>query len=149
MAFSGSGNGAATANLGNAGKILSVEVVNGGSGYTGPTLTFDPPAQQSFTGGSTIVDTTTNTINIDNHTFETGDEMTYDATTLDATAVAIGGLTSGTTYYAIYVDANNIKVASSLSNANAGTAESLTSAGSGSQFFQGCLLYTSDAADDP
>ena len=137
VAFSGSGNGAATANLGNAGKILSVDVVNGGSGYTGPTLTFDAPPQQSFTGGSTVVDTTANSINIDNHTFETGDEMTYDATTLDATAVAVGGLTSGTTYYAIYVDANNIKVASSLSNANAGTAESLTSAGSGSQFFQG------------
>ena len=77
MAFSGSGNGSATANLGNAGKILSVEVVNGGTGYVGPTLTFDAPSQQSFTGGSTIVDTTANTINIDNHTFETGDEMTY------------------------------------------------------------------------
>ena len=63
--------------------------------------------------------------------------MTYDATTLDAGATAIGGLTTATTYYAIRVDDNNIKVASSASNANNGTALTLSSTGSGSMFFQG------------
>ena len=49
--------------------------------------------------------------------------MTFDASTLDATAVAPTGLTDGSTYYAIRVDKDLIKVASSLSNANAGTAD--------------------------
>ena len=64
--------------------------------------------------------------------------MTFDASTLDATAVAPTGLTDGSTYYAIRVDKDLIKeVASSLSNANAGTAENITAAGTGQAFFQG------------
>jgi len=140
VAFSGSGGGAATVSLGNAGKILSVDVVSGGADYAGPTITFDPPSQQSFSASSTTVITsgsTANQITVSDHTFETGDVMTYDATTLDATATAIGGLTSGNTYYAIYIDKDTIKVAASLSDANAGTAVTLSSSGSGSMFFLG------------
>ena len=86
---------------------------------------------------STTVDTTTNEITIASHPFLTGDQISYDATTLDAGATAIGGLTTGSTYYAIYVDASTIKVASSQGNANAGTALSLSGTGAGSQFFIG------------
>jgi hypothetical protein len=43
--------------------------------------------------------------------------------------VAIGGLTTGTTYYIIPVDANTIKLASSSANAQAGTGITLTSSG--------------------
>ena len=46
-------------------------------------------------------------------------------------------MTTGSTYYAIYVDASTIKVASSQGNANAGTALSLSGTGAGSQFFIG------------
>ena len=42
-----------------------------------------------------------------------------------------------TTYYAIRVDSNTIKVASSQANANAGTALSLSGTPSGFQFFIG------------
>ena len=89
---------------------------------------------------STTVSTsgaTANQITISDHTFETGDVMTYDATTLDATATAVGGLTSGNTYYAIYIDKDTIKAAASLSDANAGTAVTLSSSGNGSMFFLG------------
>ena len=63
--------------------------------------------------------------------------MTYDAQTLDASATAIGGLTHNSTYYAIFVDSNTIKVASSQGNANSGTEIPLTGVGSLSQFFIG------------
>ena len=59
----------------------------------------------------------------------------YDATTLDAAATVVGGLTSGTSYFAIRVDKDKIKLASSLANANAGNALSLSSEGTLSQFF--------------
>ena len=51
-----------------------------------------------------------------------GCKQDYDATTLDAGATAVGGLTTGTTYYAIRVDKDNLlKLASSEANANAGS----------------------------
>ena len=136
VAFS-SGTGSGTCVLGNGSKVVGVEVIAGGSGFVAPTAAFDAPPQQSFTASGTNVSTTANTITISNHTFETGWQMTYDATTLDGQAVAIGGLTTATTYYAIRVDANTIKVATNLTNANNGTAISLTSVGSGTQLFQG------------
>ena len=123
--------------------IQSISIINGGTGYTSGTITVtvDDPPQNTFVAdevlnGVATVDTTANTIKIDNHYFETGYQMTYDITTLDATATAIGGLSAGT-YYAIKVDENTIKVASSQSNANAGTALSLSSGGTGTQLFQG------------
>lgn len=54
------------------------------------------------------------------HGFETGTPIIYKSL-----AVA-GGLTDKTNYYAIRVDGNNFKVASSLSNAIAGTAIDIT-----------------------
>ena len=61
----------------------------------------------------------------------------YDATTLDAAATVVTGLTTGTTYYAIRVDKDKIKLAASLSDANAGNAISLSGEGTLSQFFIG------------
>ena len=57
--------------------------------------------------------------------FETGDALIYTSG-----GTEIGGLTSGTTYYAIRVDGNLIKLATSASNATAGTAIDLTAVGS-------------------
>ena len=123
--------------------IQSISIINGGTGYTSGTITVtvDDPPQNTFVAdevlnGVATVDTTANTIKIDNHYFETGYQMTYDITTLDASATAIGGLSAGT-YYAIKVDSNTIQVASSLSNANNGTALSLSAGGTGTQFFIG------------
>ena len=137
VALSGSGGGTVTAALANGSKVAEIEILAGGTGYAGPTFTADAPPQQSFSASATTVDLVANTITINNHTFETGDQMTYDAQTLDASATAIGGLTHNSTYYAIFVDSNTIKVASSQGNANSGNELSLTGVGSLSQFFIG------------
>jgi hypothetical protein len=72
------------------------------------------------------VDPTTDKIFIDNHGFDTGRGVTpFTMNTMPA------GLTSGTKVYAIVVDADSIKVASSIANALAGTAIDITTAGSG------------------
>ena len=140
-------DGDATATLGQAGVLQNITIQTGGTGYSTISATVAAPQQNQFTGDANytdaanaqqpVVDTTTDTIYVPNHSFETGMEMTYDATTLDATAVAVGGLTTATTYYAIRVDKDLIKVATSLSNANAGTAQALSGTPSGQQFFQG------------
>jgi hypothetical protein len=148
VTLSGTGGGAATTTLGQAAIINSLDIQSGGTGYAGPTAVVDLPAQQTFTGGGTyteigtgtvfpIVDTTANTIYIENHAFETGMQADYDATTLDPAATVVGGLTSGTSYFAIRVDKDKIKLASSLANANAGNALSLSSEGTLAQFFIG------------
>ena len=147
VTIAGVGGGAASTVLGQAGVLNFVDIQTGGSGYSGPTGIVDLPAQQTFVGGTTytdvdgntlnVVDTTANTIRIENHAFETGMQADYDATTLDATATAVGGLTTGTTYYAIRVDKDKIQLASSVANANNGTALPLSSEGALSQFFVG------------
>lgn len=75
---------------------------------------------------SSVVSTTAETIAIPGHGFVTGDAVAYESS-----GTAIGGLTDGTTYYAIRVDANTIKLASSASNATAGTAINLSAVGAG------------------
>ena len=69
-------------------------------------------------------------IRIPDHYFVTGQDVVY---TFTAPATAITGLTTATTYYVIRVSRDWIKLAASLADANAGTAISLTGAGSGTQ----------------
>jgi hypothetical protein len=64
------------------------------------------------------------TIAVPNHGWATGLALLY---TKGGGNAVIGGLTDQTTYYAIVVDANDVQLASSLSNATAGTAITLTS----------------------
>ena len=70
---------------------------------------------------------------ISGHGFLTGDRLTYSA----ASGTAITGLTDGTTYFAIRVDDNTIKLATSSANAVAGTQVTFTGAGNNSQTFSG------------
>ena len=71
--------------------------------------------------GSKTIDTSSfssgTTLTSSSHGFNTGDKIIYTAG-----GTAMTGLTSGTTYFAIYVSANTFKLASSSSNASAGTA---------------------------
>jgi hypothetical protein len=83
---------------------------------------FDPRAT-SFTASSSSVSTTNNTITISTHGLSTFDRAKYDRNS----QTAIGGLTDGTEYYVIKVDANTFKLATNYANALAGTAISLTS----------------------
>jgi hypothetical protein len=71
-----------------------------------------------------VVDTSADTIVVSNG-FETGDALIYTSG-----GTEIGGLTSGTTYYAIRVGGNTIQLAASASDATAGTEINLTAVGS-------------------
>ena len=64
------------------------------------------------------IDYTLDTITIPNHGFSLGELVEYDTGGGDP----IGGLTSGSPYYIISVDGNTLKLATSLNNANNGTA---------------------------
>lgn len=64
------------------------------------------------------VDFVENTLTIPNHGFSLGELVEYD--TVGGTE--INGLTSGTPYYVIPIDGNTIKLATSNSNAESGTA---------------------------
>jgi len=79
----------------------------------------------------TLVDTSAETITLTSHGRATGDALIYKQGT-----TAISGLSDGTTYYIIKVDNNTIKLATSSSNATAGTAINLASQGSGTHAVQ-------------
>jgi hypothetical protein len=85
----------------------------------------------NFTTSDSTVSTSNNTIVLTSHGLYTGQSVRYVGGT------NIGGLTSGENYYVVYVDANTIKLATSVGNALSGTAISLTSVPSTntSQFF--------------
>ena len=81
-----------------------------------------------FNGSSAlIVSVANNTLTLSNHRFLSGQQVTYT----HGGGGNIGGLTSGNTYYAIKVDQNTIKLASSPANVITGTAITITSLGTG------------------
>ena len=84
------------------------------------TLTFDAT-------DSTVVSISADTFSFRNHRFVNLQRVTY----ADGGGTAIGGLTDGTAYFIIKVDQNTIKLATSSSNAAAGTAIDLTSGAAG------------------
>lgn len=63
----------------------------------------------------------------------TGTEVKYQ----DGSGTALAGLADNTSYFVIRSDANNIKLATNLSNANAGTAINLTGTGNNAQTLEG------------
>ena len=82
----------------------------------------------SFDGSSSsVVSTSDNTITHKGHRLIQGQRVTYT----DGTGSPIGGLADGTVYFVVIHDANSFKLASSASNASAGTGINLTSVGSG------------------
>ena len=84
------------------------------------TLTFDAT-------DTDVVSISGNTLFFRNHRFVNLQRVTY----ADGGGTAIGGLTDGTAYFIIKVDQNTIKLATSSSNAVAGTAIDLTSGAAG------------------
>ena len=83
------------------------------------TVTFDAT-------DSDVVSISGNTLTFNNHRFVTGQKVTYN----DGGGTAIGGLSDGS-YFIIKEDQSTIKLASSASNATAGTAIDLTSGAAG------------------
>jgi hypothetical protein len=73
------------------------------------------------------VDFVADQISIPSHGFSQGELVQYDS----VGQTPLGGLTSGNPYYVILVDGDNLKLASTLELANAGTAVNITGAGVG------------------
>lgn len=128
--FTGGGGSGAAATVTIAGGVVTgIALTNNGSSYENvPTVTIQAPC---LTIATTAVNTTAETITYTAHTLTTGAAIVYD----DGGSTAITGLTDGTTYYAIRVDADTFKVASSAENATAGTAINLTGTGNNAQAF--------------
>ena len=82
----------------------------------------------TFNGSdSNVVNHVADTITINNHRFLTGSRVTY----LNGGGGNIGGLSTGTVYFAIKVDHNTIQLAANSSDANAGTKINITGTGTG------------------
>lgn len=92
------------------------------------------------------INTTTNVITSTSHGFVTGDLIAFVAGT-----TAPGGMTTGTVYYCIKVDANTFKLATTQLDAFNGTVLDITSTGTGTQnFFPGKLemrMVANDSSD--
>lgn len=111
--------------------ITSVDKVNNYVYFTGQSLTFATGA----------VNVSTNEITLSSAaTYPTGTPIIF---TSSGTVPA--GLTSGTTYYSIYVNATTIKVATTAANATAGTVVDITSTGAGTHTIKlGYVLADND-----
>jgi len=108
------------------GGVREVNMLTYGSGYTtNPTINFTAP---TITFDGSGVNTTSEVITIGSHWFSTGDKVMYST----GGGTVIGGLVNNTMYYVIKSTSTSIKLASSYSNALAGTAVNITSAGVGS-----------------
>jgi hypothetical protein len=113
-------------------NVVSIAVASGGLRYLEtPAVTLTAPV--SLTIPTTAVSTADDTITSANHRLLTGTKLTY----LKVGATAITGLVDNTAYFIIVVDGDTFKLASSLSNAQAGTAINLTGTGTSTQTFTG------------
>ena len=92
---------------------------------TGDAVTYNA-AERVVVDTSNFVSTTTITATA--HGFSTGDPVVYKA----GTSTPISGLVDGTTYFAIAVDSDNFKLATSTSNASSNTALTITGGTGGS-----------------
>ena len=92
---------------------------------TGDAITYN--AAEKVTLDTTQFNTTV-TITAPNHGFSTQDPIVYKA----GGSIPISGLTDGTTYFAIRVDANSFKLATTSGNAGSGTALTITGGTGGS-----------------
>ena len=102
-----------------------VKLASNKEGTTVINLTSLGTGNHSLT--TNAVDFAANQISIPSHGFSQGELVQYDS----VGQTAIGGLVSGNPYYIILIDGDNIKLASSLVNANSGTAIDITTAGVG------------------
>mgnify|MGYP006121670367 FL=1 len=113
-------------------NVVSIAVNNGGAGYLEvPTIVLAAPTTNTVATAKVTI--ATDSIEIAGHNMPTGTKLTYG----NGGGTALAGLADSTAYFVIVVDADNIKLASSLSNANAGTKITLTGTGNNNQTFIG------------
>ena len=131
--------------LGGVDNITSIGVGNttlgtyeriGGNTYhtSAPTVTIAAPTARTITQAN--INETTDVFTVTGHNMRTGTKLTY--TSNGTNIVHSGGtLADSTAVFVIRVDENTFKIASSLSNANAGTALDITNDGNDSNSFVG------------
>ena len=113
-------------------NVVSIAVSDGGTLYVeAPAVTVAAPA--SLTIPLANVSIADDTITSTAHGLKTGTKLTY----AKVGATAITGLVDATAYYVVADTDNTFKLASSLSNAQAGTTINITGTGSASQTFTG------------
>jgi hypothetical protein len=98
----------------------------------------------------TSLDLASNTVTLPSHGFLQGELVEYDA----KGNTPVGGLTTATPYYVIFVDGDNIKLALSPEDATEGVAVDLTSTGTGIHSFRSLSktpdgIYTIDDVPTP
>ena len=105
----------------------------GGNTYRGsaPTVTIAGPTARTILAAK--ITTASNSIEIAGHGIRTGTKLTFG----HGSGTQNTGLTNGTTYFAIRVDDDNIKLGLNLANAQAGTAVSISGQGNNTQSLTG------------
>ena len=131
--------------LGGVDNITSISVGNttlgtyeriGGNTYhtSAPTVTIAAPTARTITQAN--INETTNVFTVTGHNMRTGTKLTY--TSNGTNIVHSGGtLADSTAVFVIRVDEDTFKIASSLSNAQAGTALDITNDGNDNNSFVG------------
>jgi len=113
-------------------NVTDIAVNVAGARYVqAPTVTIPVPTVRTI--ATAKVTTGTDSIEITGHNMRTGTEVKYQ----DGGGTALAGLADNTSYFVIRTDEDNIKLGSSLSNANAGTAITLTGTGNNAQTLEG------------
>ena len=108
----------------------------GGNTYRGsaPSVTVAAPTARTITQAN--INETTNVFTVTGHNMRTGTKLTY--TSNGTNIVHSGGtLADGTAVFVIRIDENTFKIASSLSNAQSGTALDITNDGNDNNSFVG------------
>ena len=116
-------------------NITSIAVNEDGARYVqAPTITVAAPTARTITQAN--INETSNVFTVTGHNMRTGTKLTY---TSNGTNIAHSGgsLADGTAVFVIRVDEDTFKIASSLSNALAGTALDITNDGNDSNSFVG------------
>ena len=118
-------------------NITGIAVATAGTGYgSAPSVSVAAPTARTV--ATAKVSTTDNTITVDaGHNMRTGTKLTYtsNGTNLE---IASSAVSDSTALFVINTGSTTtFKLATSLSNAQAGTAANITGAGNNSQTFQG------------
>ena len=119
-------------------NVTDIAVNVAGARYVqAPTVTIPVPTVRTI--ATAKVTTASDSIEITGHNMRTGTEVKYQ----DGGGTALAGLADNTSYFVIRVDEDNIKLGSSLSNASAGTAITLTGTGNNAQTLEGIQAVAS------
>lgn len=129
-AYFDSGDEQVTVTLTDYGQI-QLTVAGGVGSLTFAESTINSSAYVATWTGSTDVDSANDTITLSNHGYTTGDAVTYSTTGTADTGTPLAA--GNSPYYVIVVDANTIQLATSSSNALAGTAVTLAGDGTSEQ----------------